>query len=83
MYRGRLISMPSMFFIFEQCGNPLVSLDINAWLVLAQVTGDLPLPTPEEMARTNMKVLLNTMNDPFFRYGSDYVSHFCIFVYVS
>ena len=82
MYRGRLISVPSMFFIFEDCDVPLFNIDVNAWRTLAQVTGDLPLPPPEEMRRFNMETLLNAMHDPKFRKLSDPVSLFCISVCV-
>ena len=80
MYRGRLMSVPSMFFIFEDADVPLFNIDVNAWRTLAQVTGDLPLPPPEEMRRFNMETLLHAMHDPIERYLADGVSLFCVSV---
>ena len=80
MYRGRLMSVPSMFFIFEDADVPLFNIDVNAWRTLAQVTGDLPLPPPEEMRQFNTETLLHAMHDPIFRYLSDGVSLSCVSV---
>jgi len=71
VYRGRLISIPSMFFMFEQVDTPLFDIDIAAWRTLAQVTGDLPLPPSDKIHQFNMETLLVAMNDPTFRFDSD------------
>jgi len=51
--------------------NPLLGLDIAAWTLLAHITGDIPLPSPEEMETFSKEALLDTLNDPFVRYDSD------------
>eukprot|EP00571_Detonula_confervacea_P008383 CAMPEP_0172327738 /NCGR_PEP_ID=MMETSP1058-20130122/59989_1 /TAXON_ID=83371 /ORGANISM="Detonula confervacea, Strain CCMP 353" /LENGTH=659 /DNA_ID=CAMNT_0013044821 /DNA_START=186 /DNA_END=2165 /DNA_ORIENTATION=+ len=66
-YRGRLLSVPNMMFLCEEVDVPLFGLDIAAWLLLAQITGDLPLPSPQERKKFNMETLGNAMNDPYFR----------------
>ena len=71
-----------MYFMFEICDVPLLNIDIFAWRTLAQITGDILLPPPEEMHRFNMETLLNAMHDPEFRKLSDPVSLFCISVCV-
>ena len=57
-----------MFFIFESSDSPLFELDVLAWRTLAQIVGDLPLPSVEEMQRYNMEVLLHLLNDPQMRF---------------
>jgi len=71
IYRGRLISVSSMFFMYEESNVPLLNLDIIAWRTLAQITGDLPLPQPEEMHQFNISTLLDAMNIPEVRYLAD------------
>lgn len=74
MYRGHLISNTKMFVIYDIFEAPLLSLDIAAWLMVSQMTGDLPVPNTDEMHSFNMETLLDCMNDPFFRYDADGVS---------
>lgn len=71
LYRGRLISVPSMFFLTDSTDSPLLELDIMAWRTLAQVAGDLPLPSPADMRRHNTEVLLHFMDDPGTRFDCD------------
>jgi hypothetical protein len=72
VYGGRLISNPSMFFMLEGTHVPLFDLDVSAWLTLAQMTGDLPLPPPGEIRRFNVETVLDSLDDPLYRYNSDY-----------
>ena len=71
LYRGRLITIPSMFFMFDFSDSPLFELDIFAWRILAQIAGDLPLPSPEEMRRYNVDMMLHLLNDPQTRFDCD------------
>ena len=64
MYRGQLISNPNMMFFLERLDTPLVDLDVTAWLFLAQITGDLPLPEVAEMKEFNLNTFLDAMADP-------------------
>lgn len=61
-----------MFYMLERTETPLQDLDVGAWLALSQITGDLPLPSAEEIKRFNMNTLLDSLNDPMFRYESDW-----------
>lgn len=71
IYRGRLMSNPNMMFLLERTESPLADLDLAAWLLLAQTSGDLHLPPLEEMKRFNLEVLLEAMKDPYCRYYYD------------
>ena len=68
VYRGRLMSNPNMFFLSEEGSEkPLAELDVGAWMILAHITGDLPLPTKEEMKQFNLTELLEWLEDPVAR----------------
>lgn len=72
VYRGRLMSNPNMMFLSEdESESPLQELDVGAWLTLAHITGDLPLPTQEEMKQFNLTVLLDWLEDPIAREDTD------------
>lgn len=60
-----------MFFLTDSTDSPLLELDIMAWRTLAQVAGDLPLPSPADMRRHNTEVLLHFMDDPGTRFDCD------------
>jgi hypothetical protein len=67
MYRGQLLSNPNMMFFLERLDTPLIDLDVTAWLFLAQITGDLPLPEVKEMKQFNLNTFLEAMADPICR----------------
>ena len=54
-------------FFFERLDTPLADLDVTAWLFLAQIAGDLPLPSTTEMKEFNLRTLLDAMEDPSCR----------------
>lgn len=66
-YRGQLISNPNMMFLFERFDQPLLDLDIQTWLLLALITGDIPTPSAEEMKLFEFRELLGQMDDPYAR----------------
>ena len=61
------MSNPNMMFFVDRLENPLADIEVQAWLLLAQITGDIPLPSPTEMKQFNLDTLLEGMKDPFFR----------------
>ena len=70
IYRGQLISNPNLHFLMERTETPLIDLDVAAWLALAQIIGDLPLPSISEMKQCNLDTLLHALEDPMLR-GDD------------
>jgi len=67
-YRGRLRSNPSIFFMLESVHEEhLLALDVTAWLFLAQITGDLPLPADCEINQFNRETLIEAMDSPLLR----------------
>jgi Predicted flavoprotein involved in K+ transport len=70
-YRRVLIKNPSMMFIYEQTSYPLLEIDVAAWLSLAYITGELPIPTEEEMVERNKRELLDSMHELSVRYEID------------
>ena len=71
LYRGRLVRTPTMFFLRERDYTPLVEIDVFAWRALAQIVGDLPLPTLADVRRHNVGTLLGALDDPAFRAKTD------------
>jgi len=72
VYRGRLMSNPNMMFLSEEGSEkPLQDLDVGAWKILAHITGELPLPTQEEMKQFNLNELLDWLEDPIAREDAD------------
>ena len=56
IYRGLLISNPNMMFMRDVAGEiPLLDLDIQAWLLIAYIVGDLSIPSADEMINWNTK----------------------------
>jgi hypothetical protein len=71
-YRRLVISNPSMMCIYEEGSNyPLLDIDVIAWLYLACVTGERPIPAREEMLEANRRDLLDSMQDLGQRYLLD------------
>lgn len=61
MYRGQLMKNPSMMFFLERIDTPLMDIDVTAWLLLAQITEDITLPSTNEMKEYNLATLLDAM----------------------
>ena len=57
IYRGHLISNTNMMFIADRLDTPLLDLDVQAWLLIAHITGDITLPSEKEMKRFNLQAL--------------------------
>ena len=55
-----------MFFI-DNSENPILEIDITAWLLLAHIMGDIPLPSQEQMIEYNGKLALDLLDDPYWR----------------
>lgn len=71
VYRGHLISNPNMMFFFESSEIPILEIDITAWLLLAHIVGDVPLPSQEQMIEYNRKLALEFLDDPYWRYSEE------------
>lgn len=71
LYRGLSISNPAMMFLTGTTDNPLVCIDVNAWLLLRFITGLRAIPTPEDMSRQNLEDALEGMQNPYVRYCMD------------
>ncbi len=70
-YRGHLISNTNMMYFTSMLDAPLLDLDIQAWLLLAHITGDLALPSVKEMKQFNLQALMDELQDPFIRLEID------------
>lgn len=73
VYRGLLISNPSMMFLCETDDpvTPLLHNDVNAWMILGYLTGEIDVPKEKDMVKANQKQLEAEMQIPFLRAGID------------
>eukprot|EP00585_Thalassiosira_rotula_P001324 CAMPEP_0196146124 /NCGR_PEP_ID=MMETSP0910-20130528/22266_1 /TAXON_ID=49265 /ORGANISM="Thalassiosira rotula, Strain GSO102" /LENGTH=626 /DNA_ID=CAMNT_0041408267 /DNA_START=21 /DNA_END=1901 /DNA_ORIENTATION=- len=71
IYRGQLMKNPNMMYFLERTDTPLLDMDIQAWLLLAYITGDLSLPSKDEMKKFNLLTLLEGYKNPSVRYDSE------------
>jgi len=72
LYRCLLISKPSMMFLgAPNTGAPLLEVDVNAWLLLAYITGDVEIPNPEMMRQQNKADCIHAINFPYLRIWMD------------
>eukprot|EP00986_Skeletonema_menzelii_P012983 scaffold7348_cov144-Skeletonema_menzelii.AAC.5 len=71
IYRGHLISNPNMMFMLGRLETPLLDLDVQAWLLVAHITGDITLPSEKEMKRFNLQALMDELQDPYLRIEID------------
>jgi len=71
MYRHLLISNPNMMFLFETNSYPIMNIDVEAWLCLGYICGDIAVPTVNVMERENSLQLLQEMQEPWLRYYID------------
>ena len=67
LYRGHLISNPNMMFYTDRSEAPLLDADIQSWLLLAHITGDLSLPSITGMKQFNLDALFDELQDPYYR----------------
>ena len=71
VYRGLLISNPNFMFIMEHSGAPLFEIDTIAWLCLGYITGDIEIPSRDEMELRNAQDIITVMDVPNLRYLAD------------
>jgi len=57
-----------MMFSFDMSENPILAVDIAMWLLLAHIMGDIPIPSQQQMKQYNLKILLDLLDTPFWRY---------------
>ena len=69
--RQLLMANPNMMFLYEVSPYPLLELDIAARSCLSYITGQKPIPTKEEMAESNRRELLESMNENHIRFLMD------------
>ena len=67
LYRHALISNPNMFFIYPMSSAFIPEIDAAAFLVAAYVSGNVALPTKEEMETRNMLDKIDEMSVPSCR----------------
>ena len=74
LYRGSIsIKNPNMMYFFLQfTDTPLMELDISAWMMARYVTRQSALPSRKEMEEEHDRINLESMDNPFIRYDSDY-----------
>jgi len=73
VYRGLLITNPSMMFIHEteDTLSPIIELDVLAHLFLGYLTGQVPIPKEKDMRKANQKQLEAEMQVPWLRAEMD------------
>jgi thioredoxin reductase len=73
VYRCLLISNPNMMYLTETQGSemPIIDLDVDAWLVLGYLTGQVEIPKEKDMVKANLKQLEAEMQCPWFRADID------------
>jgi hypothetical protein len=52
----------------DRTENPILDLDIMAWLLLSHIMGDISIPSQKQMKEFNLKVLLDAFDSPKYRY---------------
>jgi hypothetical protein len=72
IYRGMLISNPSMIFLEnEDFANPIFGVEANAWILMRFLTGTREIPSADEMKRQNEEDCLRQLQNPYLRYYMD------------
>jgi len=70
--RHALITNPNMFFLADMDSEtPLFELDVSAWLVLSQITGDTARIPRKEMEQEIRQHMLEEMDEPYLRWEMD------------
>lgn len=70
--RHALITNPNMFFLADtDSETPLFELDVSAWLVLSQLTGDTARISRKEMEQEIRQHMLEEMDEPYLRWEMD------------
>jgi len=67
MYRYALMSNPNMMFIYTTTSSFIPDTDSIAWLLALYVSGDIVLPSLEEMKKRNFLDKMDEMNVPYIR----------------
>jgi len=69
VYRCLLIANPNMMYLTESQGveTPIIDLDVDAWLILGYLTGQVEIPKEKDMVKANHKQLEAEMQCPWFR----------------
>merc|ERR1712070_1300787 len=60
-----------MYFLNDVADYPLMEADLTAWMLARYTSRQKPLPTAKEMAEENMKVNLDLLRKPVYRYEMD------------
>mmetsp|Transcript_46727 Transcript_46727/g.69103 ORF Transcript_46727/g.69103 Transcript_46727/m.69103 type:complete len:412 (-) Transcript_46727:246-1481(-) len=73
VYRGLLISNPKMMFLTEMddSDTPIIDIDVDAWLILGYLTGEVAIPKEKDMQKANQKQLEAEMQIPWLRESLD------------
>ena len=72
VYNNALVSNRRMMFLMDLVSEfPLMELDVGAWQCLANITGDVNLPSKEEMGRLIEKDMVKEMHIPYIRWYMD------------
>ena len=72
MHRGILFRNPHMMFLCEHGSDaPLLSLDIQAWLLCSYLTGRIPMPSVPELQAASRQQVLDQLHLPAIRYLMD------------
>lgn len=61
------IDNPGMMFMTFESENPLLGIDVTAWMLMRFVTGLRALPAPEEMLKREKDAALQALNNPGYR----------------
>lgn len=58
---------PGMMYMAFQTENPLLGIDVSAWLLMRFVTGLRPLPSAQEMLKQEEEAALRALDNPGYR----------------
>jgi len=71
IYRHLLMKNPNMMYLSEYTDFPILYIDVNAWVCLGYICGDVEIPPIHEMERRMMQQLVDEMSIPELRKGRD------------
>ncbi len=72
LYENRVLtSNPNMCYIFENTNYPLLEVELAAWHCMRFVTGELEIPSREQMEESLRMDIINKMDDHLSRYQLD------------
>uniref|UniRef100_A0A7S1BI22 Uncharacterized protein n=1 Tax=Corethron hystrix TaxID=216773 RepID=A0A7S1BI22_9STRA len=70
-YHGLDIKNPHEMWYCLNTDMPLLEIDVQSWLFLAYITGDIEIPTSEIMRKQNEKDIIDSMDVPMIRLAMD------------